>query len=136
MSLNASILITPLIDIITGKIIEAGTSMVPTKLVARANELIAINTALTAINAGSTTGLPALQAAFNTQSLTPGEALALQSLFAALSKQISILTEVAGSTLIGQGATVIMDSILAAASSVAQAYVTKYSAAATTAGAK
>jgi hypothetical protein len=126
MSLNASILIAPLIDIITGKIIEAGTGGVAAKIVARAQELIAVNTALNEINSGSTAGLPALQAAFNTTALSPGEALALQSLFASLSTQISLLTTIAGSTLLGQANTVILDSVLATATTTAQAYVTKY----------
>lgn len=130
MSINASILIVPLVDIITGKIIEAGTSMVPAKLIARAEELIAINTALTEINSGSVTGLPALQAAFNTVALSPGEALALQSLFASLSSQISLLSVISGSTLIGQASTVVLDSILATATATAQAYITKYGSAA------
>lgn len=126
MSLNASLLITPLIDFVTGKIIEAGTSMAPAKLVSRAQELILVNTALTEINAGNVAGLPALQAAFNTTALSPGEALALQSLFAALSNQVSLLTNIAGSTLLGQAASDVMNSILTTATTTAQAYVTKY----------
>lgn len=128
MSLNASLLIAPLIDILTGKIIEAGTGGDHAKIVARATELIAINTALVEINAGNTAGLPALQAAFNTTSLSPGEALALQSLLASLSSQISLLTNVAGSTLLGQAASQIFDSVLATATTTAQAYIVKYSA--------
>jgi hypothetical protein len=131
MNINASILIAPLVDIITGKIIEAGTSMVPAKLVARAQELIAVNTALTEINSGSVAGLPALQAAFNTTALSPGEALALQSLFASLSTQLSLLTTIAGSTLLGQSSTIILDAILTTATATARAYVTKYSGPAT-----
>lgn len=127
MSLNASLLITPLIEFVTGKIIEAGTKMTPANLVARAEELIAVNTALTEINAGNAAGLPALQAAFSTTALAPGEALALQSLFAALSNQVSLLTSVAGSTLLGQGVSDVMNSVLATATATAQAYVAKYS---------
>jgi hypothetical protein len=127
MSLNASLLITPLIDFVTGKIVEAGTKMDPAKLVARAQELIAVNTALIAINAGDVNGLPELQAAFTTTALAPGEALALQSLFAALSNQISLLTSVSKSTLLGQGVSDVMNSVLATATSTAQAYVVKYS---------
>lgn len=129
MALNASSLLTPFIQFITGKIIEAGTSMNPAKLVARATELLAINTALTQINGGNTAGLPALQAAITSNtSLDLGEGLALQSLFTALAQQVSLLTNVAGSTLIGQAATEIMNSILTTASSVAQSYITKYTA--------
>lgn len=127
MSLNASLLIAPLIDIITGKIIESGTSGDATKIVARATELIAVNTALAEINSGNTAGLPALQAAFTTTALSPGEALALQSLLASLSSQVSLLTNIAGSTLLGQAATEIFDSVLATATATAQAYVKKYS---------
>lgn len=127
IQLNPSMLIAPLIDILTGKVIEAGTAMDPAKLVARANELIAVNTSLTEINAGNTAGLPALQAALNVgTALSPGESLALQSLFAGLANQISLLTSIAGSTLLGQANTMIFDSILQTATTAAQAYVTKY----------
>ena len=126
MSLNASLLITPLIDFVTGKIIEAGTKMVPAALVSRAQELIAVNTALTEINQGNPAGLPALQAAFSTTALAPGEALALQSLFASLSNQVALLTNVSGSTLLGQGISDVMTSVLATATTTAQAYVAKY----------
>jgi len=127
MSLNASLLIAPLIDIITGKIIESGAGGDPAKLVARANELIAINTALLAINTGSAEGIAALQAALNTTALSPGEALALQALLGSVAKQIALLTTIAGSTLIGQAATDVLDSIVTTANTAAQAYVTKYS---------
>lgn len=130
MNLNASILIAPLVDILTGKIIEGGTGMVPAKIVARADELIAINTAMLAINSGNPTGLASLQAALSTTALDPGEALAVQSLLAAVSNQLALLSNVAGSTLLGQANTAILDSILATATTAAQAYVTKYGAAA------
>jgi hypothetical protein len=125
MSLNASLLVGPLVDFITGKIIEAGTGGDATKIVARAKELIAINTAFLKVNAGDVTGLPELQQAFGTTALSPGESLALQSFFASLGSQVALLTNVAGSTLIGQSATVVLDSILNSATVVAQAYVTK-----------
>jgi|ERR1700685_1017257 len=131
MSLNASLLIAPLIDIITGKVIEAGTAMVPAKLVARATELVAINTAILAINSGSAGGLASLQAALETTALDPSEALALQSLLGAVSQQLSLLSNIAGSTLLGQANTAILDSILATGTTAAQAYITKYSAPAT-----
>ena len=127
---SPSMLITPLIDFITGKIIESGTNGDATKLTARAAELIIINQALVAINAGSPSGITELASALNTQSLSPGEALAVQSLFASLANQASLLTSIAGSTLLGQANTAILDSILATATTTAQAYVTKYKAAA------
>lgn len=130
MTLNATLLIAPFVDILTGKIIEAGTGGTPDKIVARAKELIDVNTALVEINTGNAAGLPALQQALSgTTAFTPGETLALQSLFAGLANQISVLTNIAGSTLIGQAATTIMDSILATATATAQAYVAKYAAA-------
>jgi hypothetical protein len=127
MSLNASLLITPLIDFVTGKIVEAGTKMDPAKLVARAQELIAVNTALIAINAGDPNGLPELQAAFTTTALAPGEALALQSLFAALSNQVALVISIKNSTVLGAEASNVMGAVLATATSTAQAYVVKYS---------
>ena len=127
---SPSMLITPLIDFITGKIIESGAGGDAAKLTARAAELIVINQALVDINAGSPNGVTELASALNTQSLTPGEALAVQSLFASLSNQAALLTTIAGSTLLGQANTVILDSILATATATAQAYVAKYKAAA------
>jgi hypothetical protein len=50
-------------------------------------------------------------------------------LFAGLASQISLLTSVAGSTLLGQANTLVFDNILATATTAAQAYVTKYGAA-------
>lgn len=126
MNLNVSLLIAPLIDIVTGKVIEAGTNGVPAKIAARAAELIAINEALLAINSGNPTGLALLQTALNTTALDPGEALALQSLLASVSNQLSLLSNIAGSTLLGQANTVILDSILATATNVAHAYLVKY----------
>lgn len=126
MKLNATILIAPLIDLLVGKVIEAGTGMVPAKIAARAEELIAINTAILAINSGDPTGLASLQAALSTTALDPGEALALQSLLASVSTQLSLLSNIAGSTLIGQASTVILDSVLGTATTAAQAYVAKY----------
>jgi hypothetical protein len=119
-------LLTPLIDFIVGKIIESGTGGDATKIVARATELIAINTALTQINAGNSAGVTALQAALNTQALSPGEGLALSSLFATLGTQLAAIQSVAGATLLGTANTAIADAILGAATTTAQAYVTKY----------
>ena len=127
MTLNASLLITPFIDFVVGKIIEAGTGMDPAKITARATELIAINTALTEINTGNVAGLPALQQALTQNTaLGVGEGLALQSLSAAIANQIALVTNIAGSTLLGQANTQVMDSILATGTATAQAYVAKY----------
>lgn len=127
MNLNPSLLVKPLIQIIVGKLIEAGNTNDKPKMVARAQEIIAINAAFTGLNTGNPAGLPALQEALtSTTALSLGEALALQSLSAGLANQIALLTNVAGSTLMGQGATLIMDSILAAGTETAQEYITKY----------
>ena len=119
-------LLTPLIDFITGKIIESGANGVAATLVARAQELIAINTALLQINAGNSAGITALQSALNTSALSPGEGLALSSLFATLGNQLAAIQSVAGATLLGTAGTAIADAILNAATAAAQAYVTKY----------
>lgn len=126
MKLNASILIAPLVDILTGKVIEAGTHGDSAKILARAQELVAINAALIQINSGDATGIAALQAAITPTALSPGEALALNSLFAAVANQLALLSNIEGSTLIGQAATAILDSIIQTANGVAQAYVKKY----------
>lgn len=127
MNLNASLLVKPLIQIIVGKLIEAGNTNDKPKMVTRAQEIIAINAAFTGLNTGNPAALPALQAALtSTTALSLGEALALQSLSAGLANQIALLTNVVGSTLMGQGATLIMDSILAAGTETAQEYITKY----------
>jgi hypothetical protein len=126
MSLNASLLIAPLIDLIAGGIIQSGTGGDGPKIIARATELIAINTALQQVNAGNVAGLPALQQALQTTALSPAETLALQSVLAALANQVALLTSIAGSTLLGQAATTVFDSILTTATTAAQAYITKY----------
>ncbi len=135
MALTPALLITPLINFVTGKIIEAGTGGTASKIVARANDLININNALLAINSGSAGGIPALQAAFQTSALTPGEALAVQSLLASLANQVALLTSIAGSTLLGQAQTAILDSILNTATATANAYVAQYTPPATPAAA-
>ncbi len=123
MSLNATLLINPLVDFITGKIIEAGAVGDPVKLTTRAKELIAINTALTKLNSGDPAGVTELQSALNTTGLTPGEALAIQSLFATVASQISVVASVAGGTLFGAAGTAILNSILNTANTVATAYI-------------
>lgn len=129
MSINPSIFVAPFVSILTGKIITAGTADSPAKIVGRAEELIAINTAFVEINSGNTAGVAALQSALATTNLDPGVALALQSLFAGIANQLSLLGAVAGSTILGQTATTILDSILMTATTAANAYVTKYGAA-------
>jgi len=126
VKISPTLLIAPLIDFITGKIIESGTAGDGTKMAARAKELIAVNAALLEINQGDTTGIASLQAALNTSSLTPGEALAIQALFATIGNQVTLLNSVAGGTIIGQAATAIATDILNAGTACAQAYVTKY----------
>jgi hypothetical protein len=125
MSLSAQLFITPLIEFVTGKIIESGTNGDATKQAARATELVAINAALLQIDRGTVTGTLALAAALNTTALTPGEGLALQSLFAIIGNQLSLLDNVAGGTIIGTAATAIATSILNAADTTAQAYIAK-----------
>ena len=130
MNVAANLLIAPLIDFITGKIIESGTAGDGAKMVSRAKELIAVNEALLEINQGNTAGIGALQAALNTTALTPGEALAIQALFATIGNQVALVNSVAGSTIIGAAATSIATEILNAGTTCAQAYVTKYGTAA------
>lgn len=125
MTISATLFITPLIDFVTGKIIEAGTSGDVAKQAARATELVAINNALLEIDAGNVSGTVALAAALNTTALTPGEGLALQSLFAILGNQLALINSVAGNTILGTAATAIATSILNAANTTAQAYIAK-----------
>jgi hypothetical protein len=125
MSLNPTLFITPLIEFVTGKIIESGTNGDATKQAARATELVAINGALLEIDQGNSAGTLALAAALNTTALSPGEGLALQSLFAIIGNQLSLLENIAGGTLLGAGATAIATSILNAADATAQAYIAK-----------
>jgi hypothetical protein len=125
MSLNPVLFITPLIDWIVGKIIEAGTSGDIVKQAARAQEVININAALTAIDQGSPGATILLAAALNTTALSPGEGLALQSLFAIIGNQLALISSVAGGTLLGTAANAIATSILAAGTATAQAYVAK-----------
>jgi hypothetical protein len=125
MSLNVTLLITPLIEFVTGKVIESGTGGDATKQAARAQEVIAINTALTAIDNGNAQGTLQLASALNTSALSPGEGLALQSLFAILGNQLALIDNVAGGTLLGTAANAVAVSILTAANAAAQAYITK-----------
>jgi hypothetical protein len=120
-------LLTPVVDLITGQIIHAGTNGDATKIVARANALLAINTAITDINSGnSAAGMTALGAALSTANLQPGEAIALQNLMSVLSSQLGLLQTVLGSTILGQSQTMILNNVLAAGSAVAQAEIAKY----------
>lgn len=135
LSINVSALAAPLVDFITGKIIEAGTNGDAAKQAARATELQAINNALVKINNGDTSGLTDLTAAINTSALSPGEALALQSFLASAGKQLALIQSVAGTTLIGQTATAIATGLLSAANNVAAAYIAKAPAAAPAAAA-
>jgi hypothetical protein len=123
---NATALITPLIDFIVDKIIQAGTSGDTTKQLARAQEILAINNALTLIDQGNVGGAASLANALVTGALTPGEGLALQSLLAIIGNQLALVNTLAGGTLLGGTAEAIVTSILAASSAVCQGYVTKY----------
>lgn len=125
MSLNATLFITPLIEFVTGKIIESGTNGDVAKQAARATELVAINAALLQIDQGNSVGTLTLAAALNTSALSPGEGLALQSLFAIIGNQLTLLDSVAGGTLLGSAETAIATSILNAADTTAQAYIAK-----------
>jgi hypothetical protein len=125
---NATALITPLIDFIVDKVIQASTGGDTTKQLARAQELLAINNAITLIDQGNPAGTTALANALITGALSPGEGLALQSLLAIIGNQLALVNTLAGGTLLGGTAEAIVTSILAAGSAVAQGYVTKYGA--------
>lgn len=115
--------ITPLVQFVTSKVIEAGTAGDKAKQYARAQELIAVNTALTAIDAGDPAGTALLAGALSGQTaLSPGEAVALQSLLAVVGNQLALLNKVAGGTLLGGEAEQIVTTILAAGTQVAKAY--------------
>lgn len=115
--------ITPLVQFVTSKVIESGTAGDKAKQYARAQELIAVNAALTAIDQGNPAG-PALlaQALSGQTALSPGEAVALQSLLAVVGNQLTLLNTVAGGTILGGQAQQLVTSILAAGTAVAQAY--------------
>jgi len=123
---NATALVTPLIDFIVDKVIQAGTGGDVAKQLARAQEILAINNALTLIDQGNVGGAAALANALVTGALTPGEGLALQSLLAIIGNQLALVNTLAGGTLLGGTTEAIVTSILAAGSSVAQGYITKY----------
>lgn len=135
MSLTAIMFVTPLIQFVTGKIIEAGTSGNATKQAARAQELEAINAALLQIDQGNSAGTIALASALNTSALSPGEGLALQSLFAIIGQQLAVIDTVAGGTLLGVEASAVATAILNAANETAQAYIAKAPPVAAAAGA-
>jgi hypothetical protein len=119
-------LLTPVVNLITGQIIHAGTGGDATKIVARAQALLAINAAITDINAGnSAAGMTALSAALNTSNLQPGEAIALYNLMQVLGNQLGLLQGVLGSTVLGITEGAILTNVLAAGSAVAQAEIAK-----------
>ena len=126
VSFNPTAFITPLIEFIVDKIIQATTGGDTAKQLARAQEVLAINAALTMIDQGNPAGTAALGSALITSALTPGEALALQSLFAIIGNQLALVNTLVGGTILGGAAQAIATSILAAGSVVAQGYVTKY----------
>jgi hypothetical protein len=120
-------LLTPVIDIVVGLIIQANTGGVAAKIVSRANALLAINTALTEINTGNTVvGMSALTSALSSPDLNPGEAMAIQNLMSVLATQLGLLQTVLGSTVLGAAATMIFNNVLAAGSAVATAEIAKY----------
>lgn len=125
---NTTALITPLVDFIVDKVIQSGTNGDTAKQLARAQELLAINAALTMVDQGNAAGTAALANALVTSALSPGEALALQSLMAIIGNQLALMNTLVGATLLGGAAETIVTSILAAGSAVAQGYVTKYGA--------
>ena len=103
--------------------IEAGTAGDKAKQYARAQELIKVNAAVTAIDSGDPSGTAQLASALSNQTaLSPGEAVALQSLLAVVGNQLALLNKVAGGTLLGGEAEQIVTTILAAGTAVAQAY--------------
>lgn len=115
--------ITPLVQFVTSKVIESGTSGDKAKQYARAQELILVNAALTAIDQGDASGPALLAAALSNQTaLSPGAAIALQSLLAVVGDQLTLLNKVAGGTLLGGSTEMIVTAILAAGTAVAKAY--------------
>lgn len=116
-------LLTPLIQWIVSKVIEAGTNGDAGKQYARAQELLAVNAAAILIDNGDPTGPAALAAALTNQTaLSPGEAVALQSLLATFGNQLTLLNQAGGGTLLGGAAQLIVTQILTAANAVASAY--------------
>ena len=123
-----SLVIAPLETIaaegLTGLLISAGANGVVATKAKRATAILAIVTAITQINSGSTvTGLSALTAALGTTDLDPGEALALQGLVTQLANQASLLNSVVGGTLLGTVATAVYANIATGITSACQAEI-------------
>lgn len=120
-------LAAPLITLLTGAIIRSKANGDKAKIVARAQELETILGAFQKINTGDSSGILDLEAAVaNLDTLDPSEALAVNQLAALVATKVSIATEVAGNTIMGQLASEAMDAVAAVMVQTCQAFVTKY----------
>jgi hypothetical protein len=93
----------PLVVLITGAVIKAGTGGNATKQNARAVEIEAIVNALQEVNNDQVAeGLTALQAAMQTSAMDPSEALAFQQVISGIAVQASAFIQTEEETIIGQ----------------------------------
>lgn len=128
MSFNVA-LANPGLALITDLVIRANTGGDKTKETARAQEIANIILAVQQINAGNVaTGLSDLQSALaNPSSLTPGEALALQSFLSQVSTLLAALQAPAGATILGAAQNALFQALAATVLQVCAAYGAKTS---------
>lgn len=122
--INLTFLEAPGFELVTDLVIRANTKGDATKMASRALEIAAIVTALQQIQTGDAAGgLVALQTALTkTSSLTPGEALAFQSLVSFGSTQLAALQQVGNLTLVGQLADTVLNNAAKAILAVCEKY--------------
>jgi hypothetical protein len=127
MSLPIAPLETIAAEGLTGLFISAGAKGDATKIVARANGVLAIISAITQINNGNTvTGLTGLSSVLTSASLDPGEALALQGLITVIANQAALINTVVGGTVLGTVLSAVYINISNGITSAANAELTKY----------
>lgn len=115
---------------VTGLIISNGAKGVAATIVKRATAILAIVTALQAIESGSTvTGLSGLTAALATSDLDPGEALAIQGFLTQLATQASLLNGILGTaTIVGQIAATVIANVADGVQKACAVEIAKYGA--------
>jgi len=114
------------VDLVVALIVNAGSGGDATKKVAKAQAVLNVVQALQAVNAGNVAaGLGALAAAVQSKDLDPGVGLAVQQILSVASTQLTMLAQVAGSTVAGQIDSAIAGNLLADAVTACQSYLPK-----------
>lgn len=121
----------------TGLFLSAGQKGDGAKITKRAQTVLEIVTALTAVEQGNTVqGTTTLTAAIGSSDLDPGEALALQGLFGQIAKQAAAIVDLENNTVAGQIAATVYTNIANGVAAACNAEIAKYGGAAQTTNTK